>query len=160
MVTRFRVLFREQQRSLSSLCPPGSSVWGRKGLNYTLSLWLAGEKMSLPSEQMAVPGPKVPLQGWGTEDKRSHICLMLKQRTEMARPKEALKGTKYRSNQNEPRNSTHSVPTPGLMWIRPTLQGLTMSLKGTCVLCYRPSNQLTLLGFLFGHVVHEEMDAS
>lgn len=52
---RFMVLFREQQRSLSSLSPPGSSVWRRKGLNYTLSLRTAREKMSLPSEERVVP---------------------------------------------------------------------------------------------------------
>lgn len=60
-VARFRALFREQQRSLSSLSPYGSPVWGRKGLNYTLSLWSAGEKISLPSKERAVQVPKLPL---------------------------------------------------------------------------------------------------
>lgn len=33
--------------------------------------WLAGEKISLPSEKMIAQGPKLPLQGWGRENKRS-----------------------------------------------------------------------------------------
>lgn len=37
------VLFGEPQGSLSSLFPPGHSVWWKEGLNYTLPLWSATE---------------------------------------------------------------------------------------------------------------------
>lgn len=157
------VLFRERQRSLSSLSPPGSSVWWRKGLNYTLSLWSAREKMSLPSEERVVPRARAASAGLrNRRQKKSDLTL---RRTEMARPREALKGTNCGSGSKGPRSSAHSVLTPGLeryfVWTRLRLWGLTVSLKRPWVLGHTPSNQFSLLHpFLCGHVVHRKMAES
>lgn len=83
----------------------------------------------------------------------------------MARPREALKGTKCGSGSKGPRNSAHSVLTPGLgryfVWTRLMIWGLTMSLKRPCALGHTPSNQFSLLDpFLFGRVVCGKMGES
>lgn len=76
-----------------------------------------------------------------------------------------LRGTKCGFGSKRPRSSARSMLTPGLeryfVWIRPILQGPTMSLKRAHALGHKSSNQLSLLDpFLFGCVVYGEMGAS
>lgn len=67
----------------------------------------------------------------------------------MAKPREALKGTKCGPGSKGPRSSAHSVLTPGLesyfVWTRLTLWVLATSLKRPCALGHMLSNQFSLL---------------
>lgn len=80
----------------------------------------------------------------------------------MARPREALKGTKRGPGSKGPRSCAHSVLTPGLesyfVWTRFMLWGLAISFKRPCVLGHVLSNQFSLLDpFLSGCMVHGKM---
>jgi hypothetical protein len=100
----FSVLFREQ---LSSLSLPDSNVQGREGSNHPLSLWSAGKKMSSPSEEwIALKSSCLYRDEQKTKGIRPGA---LTERTEMAKPKEALfchfyKGSKHTFGQKSPRS--------------------------------------------------------
>lgn len=102
------------------------------------------------------PGPELPLQGWGTEDKRSQTSCLGENRN--GKTKGGLKGTKCGPGSKAPRSSAHSVLTPGLesyfVWPRLTLWGLATSFKRLCALGHMLSNQFSLFDpFLSGCVV-------
>lgn len=102
-------------------------------MNYTLSFWSATEKMSLPSEfRKGCPKGQNSLsraEEQKTKEVRPH---MLRRKTEISRPREALMKTNCGFDKC-PRSFAHSVLNPGLcryfVWIRPTPKALTTSLK-------------------------------